>query len=140
MTRLDGWDKRLGALIEGARHRHFVWGDHDCCTFALADFEAMTGKAAPNVVPWRSLIQAQRLLKQQSVETWARAWFGIPVPSWPEARRGDIALIDSSRGRACGLESKQALAVVIGAFAACPGERGLEFLPLRHVVKVWKVG
>lgn len=139
MTRLDGWPTRLRLLVDDARPRPFAWGVHDCCLFALADYKTMTGQDAPNVEPWSSLLQAQRLLARHSVEEWAALWFGYSIPSWTAARRGDVGLIESIPGGSEG-ETSMALAVVLGANACCPGKSGLEFMPLRSVIRTWRIG
>ncbi len=137
IKRPDGWDRRLRALIESARSQPFEWGRLDCCTFALADYEAMTGRGAPNVEPWSSLLQAKRLLKRKTIRAWATDWFGAPGDMWQAGQRGDIALIDATRDTLA--ESSDALGVIVGATICCPGEEGLEFVPLSSARAVWRI-
>jgi len=135
LKRVDGWERRLRLLIEDARAKPFEWGHQDCCTFAIEDFVAMHNAKPPNVEPWGTMRKAQRLLKRHSVREWGRLWFGREVDGWAVGRRGDIALVDSSRGNCPG----DALAVVAGALLCCPGEDGLDFLPLSAARAIWRI-
>jgi hypothetical protein len=136
-ARLDGWDRRLHALLQATRMRPFAWGTHDCCSFALEAYRALIGEAAPNPYQWDSLLSAQRLLHRRGgVAGLAGEWFGAPVAGWKSGRRGDIGLVDARRG----LDSADALAVIVGAHACGPGPAGLEFVSLSAVRRVWRIG
>jgi hypothetical protein len=139
MARPDGWDFRFNDWIEQARSTPFAWGVHDCCTFALGDFRAITLREPVGVEPWTSLLQAQRLLQKRPVAEWGEIWFGPSVEGWKMGARGDIALIDALRGT-CGEETSHALAVVVGPRVCCPGPAGLEFAPLKSALRIWPVG
>ena len=42
--RIEGWEKRLNDLVEGARIKGYQVGRHDCALFALDVVEAVTGR------------------------------------------------------------------------------------------------
>lgn len=137
MIRRDGWEMRLRDLVKAARYKPFEWGAHDCCTFALDDFEAMIGRRVETTVRWSNIREAAALLQAASVADYADRWFGPAVEGWKTARRGDVVAIDAKRSPE--LKSPM-LAVVVGAQVACPGEFGIEFARLDAAYFTWRVG
>lgn len=43
MTRIEGWERRLNAVIDGVAGREFEWGVSDCATLAADAVIACTG-------------------------------------------------------------------------------------------------
>ena len=43
MARVDHWERLLAAAIDTARAKPFVWGVHDCPTFAFEVRMILTG-------------------------------------------------------------------------------------------------
>ena len=43
MIRVDHWERLLAAAIDTARAKPFVWGVHDCPTFAFETRMILTG-------------------------------------------------------------------------------------------------
>jgi hypothetical protein len=137
MTRLPGWERRLYALEQDNRQFAFCWGRHDCCTFAAAAVEAVTGQQICLPGPYGSARKALRVVRDMG---------GLPAavstilgfePSPPlRAHRGDIVLL-----RQPGFDG-HALGVCFGQFACAPGEDGLVTIQMTSpdVLAAWPIG
>lgn len=136
MNRPDGWEIRLRELIESARHKPFAWGSHDCATFAIEDYKAMTGEPPAFLFEWHDQQGAEAILAARSLEDMGRAMFGEPLEGWMAARRGDIALVSTTFAEPLHI----AFGIVTGGTVAVPGAECLQFVPLRKVLKSWRVG
>lgn len=136
LQRLENWPQRLHELIETRRRQPFVWGENDCCIFALEHgVRAVTGiLLLPEVPRPRTAIAAGRFLLRRGyrdVFSLATELLGQPVPFPRMAGRGDVV----------GLESPgvKALGVCVGAACATPGSHGLLFVPRSFVVRAWRL-
>jgi hypothetical protein len=126
----EGWEVRLAQAIEAARQRPFVWGQHDCATWAFDVREALTGAPRP---AWSYTTEAggRRWMKRQGWNSFteaATAILGEPVAPLM-AQRGDIVLVDDP----------EAFGVCVGAQAAVVAPVGLSFVPLRSCRMAWRV-
>lgn len=129
--RLVDWEARLDALIESRRYQPFEWGRNDCCLFAAAAVEAMTGEDYARRFPvYRTQAEAVAIMGDRGVA-------GIAVDVLGESvapnlvRRGDLALVETEHGLG--------IAVCLGMRGALPGIRGLVF-PSRHEFRCgWRV-
>lgn len=149
VKRLEGWEARLGALIEEARTRPFAWGTQDCCAFACAAVEAITGQDFYK--DFRGRVNGQRdalraLEPFGGVEQAFTRYAGTPVQGWEGARRGDVVLLPIGPCGNAGRDGRggwigPALAVVdlSGLRACAPGMAGLSFVPVRSAVRHWVV-
>jgi hypothetical protein len=134
--RLEGWERRLQAVIEAARAEPYVLGSHDCFRLACRVIEALTGKnrwaAFAGYTSKREALA--RLARYGSSFEAAGNWFfGCALAPVAQGRRGDIALLVDSGG-------ERHLAVVLDHRVACMRPEGLVFLPLRACGGVWRVG
>lgn len=129
--RLDGWDVRLAEEIEAARDKPFVYGEHDCLTWAFKVRAALTGTDESVIWAWRykTELGAARLLKREGLDHLidvGMALLGKPLPSVLFAQRGDIVF-------------REAYGVCIGAQALYVGPEGLRALPLETADFAWRV-
>lgn len=134
-VRRDDWLPRLEALLAEAQTKHFAWGQHDCCTFAMDAIEAITGE---NPLPelkgaYDSRFAGLRWLSRKgfsSIEDALDAVVGNRLPGPRLAGRGDIVLVES-----------MTVGVVDGTASrvACLNmdEPGLVYLPPQYAVAAW---
>jgi hypothetical protein len=135
--RLEGWESRLNAVIEGARDKPYVLGSWDCFRLACNVLEALTG--VDRWPEWRGRYatkeQALRLLasRASSFEDAGDGFFGVPHVATAFARRGDIVALATGDGA-------KHLGVCLGSRAACLSESGLVFVPVAKCLCVWRIG
>lgn len=130
--RREGWELDLHAAIEGARHRPFVWGTHDCATWAAEVRCALTGAdaAADWRGSYRTAVGALRAIRRTGARDLAGAVtsrLGAPLPAVTLAQRGDIVCCRS------------ALGICTGPDAAFLGAEGLVFQPLTACDMAWSI-
>lgn len=129
--RLENWPQKLAEVIEGARKRPFLWGEHDCSLFVADCVDAMTGSKHANQYrgKYKTAKGAAGILKKHGgIEGLVDSKFD-PMPR-SFARRGDIALLEM-KGSPLGIVDVNRV--------ACVGENGLHFLPMNKTIKVWRV-
>ena len=133
--RVAGWTSLLAARLEAAREAPFVWGQHDCATWAFDLRRDLTGGEDVAAL-WRGRYRTQmgavrvlRRLGWPSLEAAGRDLLGAPLPSPMLAQRGDIVL---------GGEDP-AFGICIGARAAFVSPEGLVLLPLDRCHLAWRV-
>lgn len=131
--RIDGWEARLAEVVDAAIDRPFAWGTHDCCTFAAACVDAVTGSDHLDHLGYEDERTAKRVIACHGglVEAIA-ARLGSPCAGWAHARRGDICLVPTEQG--------DGLGVCVGHRIVLPGERGLASYPLHLAQCTWRVG
>lgn len=136
--RLEGWERRLEAVIESARHTPYRLGQHDCLRVACAAVEALVGvdhwlKFAGKYSTRREalLVIAQH---GRTLGTAVSRILNSPAESMRLVRRGDIALYCDEAG--------EHLGVCIGRSVAVLGPDGLVFLPILddRLQYCWRVG
>lgn len=128
--RIDGWEKRLLAIIENPGV--FEWGTNDCCMFAVRCVEEITG--VDHGVKYRGYKTQKgalgKLAKHGGVEGIATACLGEPKN--PRlAKRGDVVSHQNDDGVALG--------ICIGDKIAAIGEDGVLLLPMKDALKAWNV-
>lgn len=132
MRRQD-WPERLFALVDARCDTPFEWSVHDCCSFAADAVLEMTGTdpIADLRGQWDDEVSALRLLKDHGgIEALASARLGEQVaPAF--AQRGDVVLHT--------LTGREALGVCVGDRFAAVGDVGVEFAPMSHAVRAWRV-
>jgi hypothetical protein len=135
MPRIDHWERLLASAIETARARPFVWGVHDCPTFAFETRMILTDGEDVAAL-WRgrytTALGGQRVMRRLgwvSLEDMGRALLGEPRPSVLLAQRGDIVLADTGLG----------FGICIGAKAVGMAPEGLMTVPLTSCRLAWHV-
>lgn len=131
--RVDHWERLLAAAIDTARARPFVWGLHDCPTFAFETRMILT--AGEDVAAlWRgrytTAIGGQRVMRRlgwASLDEMGRALLGAPRQTVLLAQRGDVALADRGLG----------FGICTGAQAVGMAPEGLVSVPLTSCQLAW---
>lgn len=122
----------LAAYIAAREAVPFVWGTHDCVTFAAGAIAALTG-ADPlaGIARWQSLPDALHALDARGGLIAAVSSVLTPIPT-AHAHRGDIGAVDGPDG--------PFLMVIEGVTLVGPGIAGL----MRHrrdaMVASWSAG
>jgi hypothetical protein len=133
MTRIDGWEARLAEEIEAARGKPFVWGHHDCATWAFDVRRALTRQDA--AAAWRGRYSSARgavrtlrlVLGAATHADAATAILGPPLDRVLTVQRGDIVLAGDVFG------------VCAGAVCAFLAPDGLTFRPVTEIDMAWRV-
>lgn len=123
-TRLHNWQTRLEALLASRQAQPFAWGANDCCSFAAAVVQAITGQdpTPPGLRGPRTQKQALRALKRHGGITGiATLALGQPAPA-SLACVGDVVL--------CQAGQRDMLAVCNGTSALAPSASGLIAVPM----------
>ena len=135
MPRLANWPHLLAAAIDTARAKPFVWGIHDCPTFAFETRMILTGGEDVAAL-WRSryttALGGERVMRRlgwASLEEMGCSLLGEPRPSVLLAGRGDIVLADTGLG----------FGVCTGASAVGMAHEGLVTVPLMSCRLAWSV-
>jgi hypothetical protein len=135
MPRIENWERRLAEAIDAARGRPFVWGIHDCPTFAFQTRMILTGGEDVAAL-WRgrytTALGGQRVMRRLgwgSLEDMGRALLGEPRPAVLLAQRGDIVLADTGLG----------FGVCVGASAVGIAPVGLVTVPLTCCQLAWRI-
>ena len=133
-TRVPHWEQVLAAAIKCAQAQPFIWGQHDCATWAFELHRYITD-GPDHAALWRrryrTPIGCGRVLRRlgwTSLEEGGRALLGDPLDDVRLAQRGDLVL-------GC---DPEAFGVVIGAKAAFVAPEGLVRLPLSTCRLAWR--
>lgn len=128
--RLDGWEKRLDAIIQA--NEPFAWGTNDCCMFAVRCVEVITGvDHGKKYRGYKTGLGAmKRLNKYGGVEGIAIACLGEPK-SIKLAKRGDVVMHNISDGLSLG--------ICLGDKIAGVDDDGIVFLPVSAGIQAWGV-
>jgi len=136
LDRLHGWEGRLAAAIEAARHTPYCLGVHDCFRFACTVVDLLVG--VDRWPEFAGVYTTQReclhLLAEHGHNfTEAGNWFfGSQPVSWKLARRGDLLEYRDAKGAH--------LVVCRGADCAALTDAGLQFVPLDACAHAWRIG
>ena len=137
LTRLTDWSIRLDRFIDLYRNRPFVWGENDCCLFAMNCVEEVTGQdLADPYRGYKNQKEALRLLNRcggvAGIADAVAEKHNIPEIPPANARRGDVCLFDIGRGDTLGIRA--------GEFIYAPGYRGLIEFPISQALRAWRIG
>jgi hypothetical protein len=132
--RHQDWFEKLCGRILAKKDARFLWGSHDCCTFAAECIDAMTGSQ-------------HRMALAERYQDWATAsgylrdsgglvaaisqHLGRPVRWRWFGRTGDCVVFLHKRAPTCG--------VLLGPLIVVPAADGLAFLPRWRILARWKV-
>lgn len=134
--RLDGWESRLALLIEDARERPYLLGQHDCFRLACRVIEALTGVDRwPEFSGYATRREALALLARHGSSfeesfDWFTGGARIDVR---QAQRGDLVAIQT-------VDGDKHLGVVLGAEAAFLAPEGLRWIPVLQCLCAWRIG
>ena len=135
MPRVETWERLLAAAIDTARAKPFVWGVHDCPTFAFEVRMILTGGEDVAAL-WRGRYttalggaRVMRRLGWASLEEMGRTLLGEPKQSVLLAQRGDIVLADTGFG----------FGICTGASAVGMALEGLVTVPLTSCRLAWLI-
>lgn len=132
--RHDNWLQSLLSFVESRRGVPHAWGTNDCCLFAADAILAMTGvdHAADLRGTYSTEREANEIIgRYGSLEAFLTHFLGDP--SGPIcARRGDVVTFVAPNGSEC-------VGVCLGTSIACPGDNGLNMLPMSSAAKSWRV-
>ncbi len=135
MPRIIHWERLLAAAIATAGAKPFVWGLHDCPTFAFETRMMLTGGEDVAAL-WRgrytSALGGARVMRRlgwSSLEEMGHALLGEPRASVLSAQRGDIVLADTGLG----------FGICTGASAVGMAPEGLLSVPLTSCRVAWPV-
>ena len=133
-TRVPHWEQVLVDAIRQASARPFVWGQHDCATWAFDLYRDLTD-GPDHAALWRGRYRTGvgcgrvlRRLGSRSLEEGGRALLGDPLDNVRLAQRGDLILGGAP----------EAFGIVIGAKAAFVAPEGLVRLSLATCRLAWR--
>lgn len=137
LKRYPDWPERLAAQIHARMKEPFVWGQHDCCLFAMDCVKAMTGEDL--AAPFRGYAdqkQALRMLKKHGgvagiAQAVAKRYKILEIAP-AMAGRGDVCLFDIGRGDTLGIRA--------GENIFAPGPDGLLGFPMLQATRAWRIG
>ena len=135
MARVDHWERLLASAIDTARVRLFVWGVHDCPTFAFETRMILTG-GEDIAALWRGRYttalggaRVMRRLGWASLEEMGSSLLGEPRQAVLLAQRGDIVLADTGLG----------FGICNGASTVGMAPEGLVTVPLTSCRLAWPI-
>lgn len=134
--RVEDWPERLAALVAARMRTPFLWGTHDCCSFAADVAAELTG--ADPLAGYRGRYgceaEAEALIGPGGLAPFVEALmaaFGAPPVEVAAAQRGDWALLT--------VGNMPMVGVVLGGTIAAPGMNGLAFVPARRAQRAWSI-
>ena len=135
LPRVYHWERLLAAAIDTARAKPFVWGVHDCPTFAFETRMILTGGEDVAAL-WRgrytTALGGQRVMRRlgwASLVEMGMALLGDPRSTVLLAQRGDLVLADSGLG----------FGICTGASAVGMAPEGLVTVPLTSCRLSWPI-
>lgn len=136
--RLSNWPLRLHNFLRAEMDIPFQWGQRDCCTFAAAAIESITGidPAAELRGTYASALSALRVLTDAGgvagLAARQCAANGFPeLPNVELAQRGDLML--------CEFPDGDTLGICIGSTVAFKSAYTLTFYPVGRCRRAWKI-
>lgn len=137
MTRLEGWESRLAAVLAAADAESYRLGTHDCLRVSCHAVEALTGVDLwPQFAGYTTKREALVVIAHHGRTLFDAVSNVLDVEPCPPlmARRGDIVLVFDQR--------EHHLGVCAGATVATLMQDGLLYIPLDHssVLNCWRIG
>lgn len=130
--RLKEWQMRLSDFGKARGSMPFAWGSNDCCSFAAAAVEALTGRnPMASVERYDNALDAARMIAAGGgIKALASTLLGEPV-STRLAGVGDVVLVVN-------LE-REMLGICNGTNVIGPGEFGMVVLGMEAALVAWKI-
>lgn len=135
MARVDGWERKLNAVIRKHRDLPAEYGVSDCFVICCDCVEALTGNDPfpQHRGAYKTLARGVALMRRDGFADMAAVWGSlfteIPVMT---AQRGDIAIFETPDGLAGGVVTQQ------GAFFKINGGTSA-FVPIINAKAAFKV-
>jgi hypothetical protein len=138
MARVDNWPRVHAEFIEERRAMTFEWGKQDCCLFVADWVTRLTG--VDPAAQWRGKYTNERgaalCMKRNGGDVLAFASKVFAKQGWPvcdvrQARRGDVACVETPMGPALG--------VCAGRDVFAPGADGLVVVPTLQALRAWRI-
>ena len=137
--RIEGWAKRLKAVVELHRDLPGQWGVSDCWILSCEAYQAVTGEVlAPDLRDYHSEAGGYRLFARHGFGTVGAA-LAAHLPAVPPlmAQRGDLGTITRGGVESCGVLTALGLAVKT---LYTDGSAVLEYHPVTAMTAAFKVG
>lgn len=136
LVRLPDWPERLSEIIDASRHKPFIWGEHDCCLFAMDCVEAMTGvDLAEPFRGYKGKKQGFMVLKEhggvKGIAESVADKFGIEEIDPAFAGRGDVCLFNIGQGDSLGIRA--------GEWIYAPGLEAIAAMRLSLAKRAWRI-
>jgi hypothetical protein len=130
--KLPDWQKRFSEFGKARASMPFAWGSNDCCTFAAAGVEAVTGiNPMAAVEPYDSEFGAMRRVAEAGgLQELATEYLGRPVSALL-ASVGDVVLVLN--------EGREMLGICNGVNVMAPGGTGMVALGMESALAAWKI-
>jgi uncharacterized protein DUF6950 len=141
LMRKEGWEGLLALHVEVHARKPQKWGELDCSLFACDWVLSATGEDPAREFrgKYETMPGAYRLVKDyagglQGTAEKISFRMGMEETTWQFARRGDIGLVPGNGSPALGVVDTS------GKNFAVHGKDGLDFIPLKNAIKIWRVG
>lgn len=142
MQRRSDWQAALDQFLRTHQDQRFEYGKWDCCLFVCDAIVEMTGVdlAATYRNRYSTRAGAMGVIREQvgtasiqAVAVNAAAAHQMPELPVSHAHRGDMMLIERSRGYSLGLVALNGRDVIVAS------RQGLWRLPLSRAIRAWQV-
>jgi hypothetical protein len=130
--RLPDWQLRLAEFGQARASMPFRWGSNDCCSFAAAAVEAITGaNPMADVAPYASEIGALQLISGAGgLRPLVSSFLGEEIAP-RMAAVGDVVLVLNAE--------REMLGICNGTNVLAPGEKRMEAIHMDAAVAAWKI-
>lgn len=130
--RLPDWQTRFSEFGKARASMPFAWGVNDCCSFAAAGVEAVTGRnpMAGAAVYDTESAAARLILRAGGLRSLAIQFLGEPVPP-AFAAVGDVVLVMNA--------GREMLGICNGVNVVAPGSLGMVALGMDAALAAWKI-
>lgn len=132
-TRLSGWENKLAAYIEAARHEPFAWGRHDCALWAALWVKECTGDDF--ATPW---LGRYSTAKGAALSMRRRGYDGVDAVA--DAHLAPRAVGLARRGDLVSHPADKALGICAGRMGLFVTLAGLTEVKTLACPRAWAVG
>lgn len=141
MKRKEGWEKIFNDHVEEHRELKREWGKNDCCLSIVSWILKATGVDTSLSFNWsyKTKKEAYELLSKyaggfdQAIDKLTKE-FEMPECPVLMAGRGDIGIASGNGGNALGIVGPT------GRHLLIQGKEGWDEVPMKSVIKTWRVG
>lgn len=132
--RKENWPKLFADFLYSKKDEAFEWGRNDCILFGAQAVECITGKNFYNYyLGYDSEDSANEIIERNGgIEKLISKHLGESHSNKLQARRGDLVLMKLPR-KTIGVVDDS------GEKVACLSENGLCRLPMKKIIRVWRV-